>query len=228
MIYERILARLVWLLVSIWSRTVTFRMLNNEVRERMAAKGQNCIYAFWHGSLLMLLQSHHDSRLVIPVSESRDGDFVARVITYFGFETARGSSKRKGHKALLSLITKMRQGKNVGISVDGPRGPLHRVKPGVVFLAGALHAPIIPVATAAKRFWTLEKSWDKHTVPAPFSEGLILFGEPLYVNGTAEKELAACQRHLEAELQRLTEAAEVRMACSSEMVSPQTMQNGRY
>lgn len=228
MIRERILARITWLLVLVWSKTVKFQIVNQEVRERMAAKGQNCIYAFWHGSLLMLLQSHHDSRLVIPVSESKDGNIVARVITYFGFETARGSSKRKGHKALFSLITKMRQGKNVGISVDGPRGPLHRVKPGAVFLAGASHAPIIPVATAAKRFWTLEKSWDKHTVPVPFTTGLIMFGEPLYVNGTAEEELAACQRHLEAELQRLTEAAEVRMACSSEMVLPQTMQSGRY
>jgi lysophospholipid acyltransferase (LPLAT)-like uncharacterized protein len=228
MIRERILARLVWIIVSVWNKSITFRVLNKEALEQLAAKGQNCIYAFWHGSLLMLLQSCRDSRILIPVSESRDGEFMTWIAKYFGFEVARGSSKRKGHKALLSLVRGMREGKNVGITVDGPRGPLHQVKPGTVFLAGALNAPIIPVAVAAKRAWILEKSWDKLIIPVPFTEVLILCGEPLYVNSTSDEELASGQKRLEAELVRLTHAAGAHVARRAEMVAPQTMNSGPY
>jgi len=207
MILNKFLARLVWVIVLLWSKTIKFRMVNMDVRERFLARGENCIYAFWHGSLLMLLQSHHDSGLLIPVSESKDGEFITRVIINFGFEVARGSSKRKGDKALLSLINKMRKGKNVGITVDGPRGPLHKVKKGVAFLAGVSKTPIVPVAIAAKRFWTLNRSWDKLIIPIPFTEGLIMLGDPIYVSGTTEQEIESIQKKLEMELIRLTRTA---------------------
>jgi lysophospholipid acyltransferase (LPLAT)-like uncharacterized protein len=161
----------------------------------------------------MLLQGHHDSGLLIPVSESRDGEIIAQVIKNFGFEVARGSSRRKGHKALLALISSMRKGKkNVGITVDGPRGPLHKVKKGALFLAAVSKAPIVPVVTAAKRAWVLEKSWDKLIVPVPFTEGLVMLGEPFYINSTSEEDLDSGQKRLEADLQRLMRAAQTQVA----------------
>ena len=211
MIRYRILAYITWVIVLLWSKTVKFYAVNEEVRKQLAAKGQNCIYAFWHGSLLMLLQAHHDSGLLIPVSESRDGEFITRVIKNFGLEVARGSSKRKGHKALLALISRMRKGENVGITVDGPRGPLHQVKAGTLFLAGVSKAPIIPVAVSAKRCWVLNKSWDRLMVPVPFTKGLIMFGNPLYINGTSEEEIESGKRKLEADLQRLSQAAQAHL-----------------
>lgn len=215
MIIIRIFARITWVIVLLWSKTIKFRMLNKEVQEQLIAKGENCIYAFWHGSLFTLLQAHHDSRLLIPVSESKDGEFVAQVISNFGFEVARGSSKRKGHKALLSLISRMRkEKKNVGITVDGPRGPLHKVKKGALFLAGVSKAAIVPVATGAKRSWVLNKSWDKIALPLPFTEGLVILGDPIYINSTSEEDLALGQKKLETELNRLTQMAQVYAAAT--------------
>jgi lysophospholipid acyltransferase (LPLAT)-like uncharacterized protein len=207
MVRNKLLARILWIVVFLWSKTIRFRTVNMEVRKQFLARGENCIFAFWHGSLLMLLQAHHDSDLLIPVSESRDGEFITRVITNFGFEVARGSSKRKGDKALLSLISKMRKGKNVGITVDGPRGPLHKVKKGVAFLAGVSKTAIVPVATAARRSWILKRSWDKLVIPLPFTQGLIMLGDPIYVSGTSDQEIAFIQKQLEAELKRLTRLA---------------------
>ena len=216
-IHKRILARIVWFIVLLWSKSITFHLANKEVLDRLAEKGENCIYAFWHGSLLLLLQGHHNSGLLIPVSESRDGEFITQVIRNFGFEVARGSSKRKGHKALFSLISSMRKRKkNVGITVDGPRGPLHKVKQGAVFLAGVSKAPIVPVATAAKRAWVPKKSWDKLTVPVPFTKGLVMLGEPFYINSTSKEDLESGQKKLEDDLQRLTKAAQAQVAVGND------------
>ena len=181
------------------------RFENREVRERLSAEGKSVIYAFFHGDLLTLLLTHRDARLLVPISESRDGEIVARVLCRFGFEVVRGSSKRHGHRALLALVRGMREGRTVAIAVDGPRGPLQEVKTGAVFLAGTSHAPIIPVAAAAKHAAVVEKSWDKLMVPMPFTECFVRFGDPIHVNGTSGDAIASGQRQLEAALQRLTQ-----------------------
>ncbi len=193
-----IIAWTTWLLVSLWSRTIKVRFVNREVPERLAAEGKNIIYAFFHGDLFLLPHTHRDSGVVIPVSESRDGEIMARVLRHFGFAVVRGSTRRRGHKALLALINGMRNGQTAAFAVDGPRGPLHEVKKGALFLAGLLRAPIVPVAVSAKRFLVLEKSWDRLMVPAPFTEGMIRYGDPIYVNGTSESEINEAQKKLEA------------------------------
>jgi lysophospholipid acyltransferase (LPLAT)-like uncharacterized protein len=144
---------------------------------------------------------------MIMVSESRDGDIAARTLRNFGFEVVRGSSKRKGCRALIGLITGMRQKRSVAITVDGPRGPRHEAKEGAVFLAGKMQAPIIPVATGVKRRRILERTWDRFIVPAPFTEGVILYGEPIIVNGISKEEIESRCRELETTLQRLTQDA---------------------
>ncbi len=193
-----IIAWTTWLFVSLWSRSIKVRFVNREVPEQLVAEGKNIIYTFFHGDLFLLPHTHRDSGVVIPVSESRDGEIMARVLRHFGFAVVRGSTKRRGHKALLSLINGMRKGQTAALAVDGPRGPLHEVKKGALFLAGLLRAPIVPVAVSAKRFFVLEKSWDRLMVPAPFTEGMIRYGDPIYVNGTSEREITEAQKKLEA------------------------------
>jgi len=202
-----LLAWTAWPVVSLWSRSIRTRFENREVRERLSAEGKSCIYAFFHGDLFALLLSHRDVRFLVPISESRDGEIIARVLSRFGFEVVRGSSKRHGHKALLALVRGMREGKTVAIAVDGPRGPLHEVKTGAVFLAGTSHAPIIPVAAAATHAAVMDRSWDKLMVPAPFTECLVRYGDPIHVNGTSSDAIESGQRRLEAALQRLTHEA---------------------
>jgi len=176
------------------------RFVNREIPDRLIAEGQNIIYAFFHGDLFLLLYLYRDSGVVIPASESRDGEIMAQLLRRFGFSIVRGSTKRKGQKALLGLINSLRKGKNAAVAVDGPRGPLREVKAGVVFLAGATKAPIIPVIITLKRFWVIEKSWDKLMIPVPFTEGYMIFGDPIYVNGTLNDEIESARRKIEANL----------------------------
>ena len=207
MMLQRKLSFFLWTVVILWSRTLRVHLVNREVTDRFAAEGRNVIYAFWHDGVFLLPFAHRKSGVMIMVSESRDGDIAARILRHFGFDVIRGSSKRRGFRALIGLITGMRQGRSVAITVDGPRGPRHVAKEGAVFLAGKMRSPIIPAATGAKRCWALEKTWDRFIVPAPFTEGVVLFGEPIKVNGTSKEEIESRRRELETTLRSLTQDA---------------------
>jgi lysophospholipid acyltransferase (LPLAT)-like uncharacterized protein len=204
----KLLSILGWAVLSLLSRTIRLKFVNKEVPDRLRADGKNIIYAFWHGRQLLLFHSHRNSGVVIPASESRDGDIQAGILKRFGFEVVRGSSKRKGERALLGLVDGLRRGKNIALAVDGPRGPIYEVKQGVTYLAGKLDKPIIPVATSAKRHWILNKIWDKYMIPVPFTRGVVLYGEPLVVRGTSEEELEAKRKELEARLNGLMAQAD--------------------
>ena len=146
--------------------------------------------------------------VIIPASESRDGDIQAVVLRRFGFEVVRGSSKRKGGRALLGMVDGLRRGKDIALAVDGPRGPICEVKQGVTYLAGKLDKPIIPVATGAKRRWILEKIWDKYMLPVPFTNGVVVYGRPVIVQGTSEEELEAKRKELQTALNDVTNEAD--------------------
>ena len=208
MFRARVLSFIGWIVLSLWSRTVRIQFVNKAVPDRLASEGKNVIYAFWHGRQFLLFHSHRNTGIVIPASESRDGEIQARILKYFGFEVVRGSSKRKGDRALLGLVDRLRKGKNLALAVDGPRGPIYEAKQGVMYMAGKLNKPIVPVMTGAKRFWLLEKIWDKYLLPKPFTRGVIMYGEAIVVNGISEEELETKRKELESALNRLMAQAD--------------------
>lgn len=208
MIREKVLSFIGWVLISIWSRTVRIQLIEKEIPDRLRAEGNNLIYAFWHGRQFLLFHSHRNTGIVIPASESRDGDIQAGVLQHFGFDVVRGSSKRKGDRALLGLVDGLRKGKDIALAVDGPRGPIYEVKQGITYLAGKLNKPIVPVSTSAKRFWILEKIWDKYMLPVPFTRGVIVYGEPIIVRGIQEEELESKRRELTDALNRVMNRAD--------------------
>ncbi len=207
MFRARMLSLIAWAALSIWSRTLRIRYVNRTIPERLKAEGKNFIYAFWHGRQFILFHSHRNTGIIIPASESRDGEIQAGILKYFGFDVVRGSSKRKGDRDLLGLVDGLRKGKTIALAVDGPRGPIYDVKQGVTYLAGKLDKQIVPVATSARRFWILEKIWDKYMLPVPFTNAVIMYGEPIIVSGISETELELKRKELETALNKLmTEA----------------------
>lgn len=208
MLRAKVLGFIGWLLITLWSITVRLRFVNRHIPAGLKAAGKNVIYAFWHGRQLLLFYSHRNRGVIIPASESRDGDIQAVVLRRFGFEVVRGSSKRKGGRALLGMVDGLRRGKDIALAVDGPRGPICEVKQGVTYLAGKLDKPIIPVATGAKRRWILEKIWDKYMLPVPFTNGVVVYGRPVIVQGTSEEELEAKRKELQTALNDVTNEAD--------------------
>ena len=208
MLRARFLSCIGWILIDLWSRTLRIRRVRQEVPQGFQEAGQNFIYAFWHGRQFLLFHTHRNCHAVIPASESRDGEIQARILARFGFDVVRGSTKRKGERALLGLVDALRKGKDIALAVDGPRGPVYEVKQGITYLAGKLGKPIVPVATGARRRWVLEKIWDKYLLPKPFSDCVVIYGPPITVNGISPEELEEKRKQLSDALNLVTREAD--------------------
>ena len=65
------------------------------------------------------------------------------------------------------------------MAVDGPKGPLYEVKPGVFELSRLANALIVPTGVAASKAHVFKKSWNKAILPWPFTRLVIYFDEPL-------------------------------------------------
>ncbi len=158
----------------------------------------------WHRSLLIAAYCWRDRGLVIPVSRSRDGDWIDSVLGRLGFaESARGSSSRGATTLLRELIRRVRRGETIGMLPDGPRGPSGVAKPGIVALARMTGAALVPVGIAARPVWRFA-SWDRAELPRPFARVQCVYGEPLRVPGDAGPEALEQERlRLEAALDRV-------------------------
>jgi lysophospholipid acyltransferase (LPLAT)-like uncharacterized protein len=92
----------------------------------------------------------------------------------------RGSSSKGGRQALREIKKLVHEGYRVGHIVDGPRGPLGVVKPGLLLIAQASGMPIVPVITSAEKKWVFN-SWDRFMVPKPFSRVIIRFSDEIRI-----------------------------------------------
>ncbi|MCK4378799.1 MAG: lysophospholipid acyltransferase family protein [Deltaproteobacteria bacterium] len=145
-----------------------------------ACRRQNkgVIYVSWHDQLLLMVKSVSSHGAKILISSSKDGEIIARTMRYFGHETVRGSSTRGGIAAMREMIALAKGSADLGITPDGPKGPRHQVKPGVVQLARLSGRSILPVAFACSRGRRFN-SWDRFLLPFPFGRGAFVIGEPL-------------------------------------------------
>jgi len=74
--------------------------------------------------------------------------------------------------------------------VDGPRGPLHQVKPGALLAARAAGGLIVPITARSSRAFIFRRAWDRYALPRPFAEVTIAVGSPLDPVHTSTGELA--------------------------------------
>lgn len=177
---------------------------DERVRER-ERRGEPFILAFWHRHLLLMPYAYRGRRISVLVSQSRDGELIARTVARLGIDSSRGSSSRGGIVGMRSLLRKAAEGWDIAFTPDGPRGPLREVQPGVILAAAATGLPIQPVAIAASRAKLL-RSWDRFVVPLPFSAVHFVYGEPLVVERRGNLEQAAAE--LKARLDAAEAAAE--------------------
>jgi lysophospholipid acyltransferase (LPLAT)-like uncharacterized protein len=141
-----------YLLMRFLGLTIRFEFVHHErLKELLSRKGQRVIYCFWHDRLFMMPFIAIGKRVSILISQHRDGEYISRIVSWFGYETIRGSSTRGGSLALRQMIKAMRGGCHGAITPDGPRGPRHRVKEGALVLAGMAGAPLVPVAFGSSK-----------------------------------------------------------------------------
>jgi lysophospholipid acyltransferase (LPLAT)-like uncharacterized protein len=164
-----------------------WKTLRAEVVEHPLPAGfdpRRVIYGFWHGRYLLLLPAFRNRGITVLTELSWAGRVQGRITRSFGFRIVLGSSRRKAVRALAEMKRAIEDGSPGAFTLDGPRGPIHRSKPGVLLLAKKLGAPIIPAATTADRAWVLAGTWDRFLVPKPFAKVYVATGPP--IPGSAE------------------------------------------
>jgi lysophospholipid acyltransferase (LPLAT)-like uncharacterized protein len=193
---------LIWLI----GKTLRIHFKDKERLDQFRARRQAVILTFWHNQIFSQTYLFRFQQIVVMTSRHFDGEYIGRIIGSFGYGTARGSSTRGAVRALLELNKHLAEGRDVALTVDGPRGPVYRAKAGSVFLARKSGAPIIPMHCEPEAFWELN-SWDRFRIPKPFTRVLLKFGEPIFVS--PQEDESACVKRFQDELDR------IRLYCES-------------
>jgi hypothetical protein len=147
------------------------------------------LVAFWHGEILMnpfmYKKIFKDVNMSLLISDHFDGEMIAKSVSYFGFDTIRGSSTRGGIKALKESFRKIDNGFSIAITPDGPKGPRHSVADGIVAIAQKKELKIVVFNYTASSFWQM-KSWDRFIIPKPFSRLDFYASEPFLVTNMSK------------------------------------------
>ena len=129
------------------------------------------IFACWHGELLMLPYLYLKYRKIphakVLISSHFDGMLISKTIKYFGLETISGSTNRNATRVLMQGIKALKDGYDIGITPDGPKGPRHEVADGIIAMAKKTDAEIVLVEMKPTKFWQL-KSWDRFVISKHF------------------------------------------------------------
>lgn len=165
---------LLWLLalvVRAWCRTLRFTE-DAKTRRVLAADSGPVAVTLWHNRLFVsseIFRRHLRHRRIHGlVSASKDGAWLAAFYRLIGLRPVRGSSSNFGREAARQLIDVIREGHDVGITPDGPRGPVYSVEPGVLVVTRRTGAPMLLLGVEFTRAWRLG-SWDRFYIPHPFS-----------------------------------------------------------
>jgi hypothetical protein len=166
------------------------------------------IASSWHSCIIPATYICRDLGIRVMSSNSYDGEYMGRIIHKFGFVAVKGSSSRNAVRALLGLRRALEAGWTVSFTLDGPRGPRYKVKPGPVALARSSGVPMSMFHMAVDRAWVLN-TWDRLMIPKPFSRVLVRFGKLIPVpETTADADLERYQQDLQDSLDRVREFAE--------------------
>lgn len=204
----------------IWAGSLIIRLLGPTLRVCVSREDgapetidqRPLIASFWHACQIPATYLFRDFGIRVMSSNSYDGEYMGRIIRKFGFVAVKGSSSRNAVRALLGLRRALDEGWTVAFTLDGPRGPRYKVKPGPVALGRSSGVPLAMFHIAVEKAWVLN-TWDRLIIPRPFSRTLIRLGKIIQVPSDAtDEDLERYTAELQAALDRVREFAEANVS----------------
>lgn len=212
---ETIVPILGFLYIRLLKATVRLRYDGLEHLEEVRRSGR-FILALWHSRFAMMRYGYPGDSLAVLISLHRDAQMLGRTLRWLGLDTVDGSSTRGGAAGLREILRRVRDGWDIAITPDGPKGPRRRLKPGVITTARLAGIPILPATFSAKPAKRI-RSWDRTLLPWPFARGLILYGAPIRVPRDAgEREQERLRLLVEEAMNRLADEADRRTGIGPE------------
>ena len=168
--WRRLAVWLLGLLAQVWGRSLRFE-LTEEDRRNITKNDEPLSIVLWHNRLFLaaeIVRRYRRRPAYALVSASQDGAWLAAFFAAVGLRSVRGSSSHFGREAASALIEKLRGGADIGITPDGPRGPMYEFKGGAYIVTRRAGTPALLLGArfaAARRL----RSWDGFYLPRPFS-----------------------------------------------------------
>lgn len=196
-----------YLAVLLIGRTLRWQVFGREHYDALHSAGSPVMLAFWHSDIFSAIWAWRKRGIVVMVSQNFDGEYVTQIIRKHGYRVARGSSSRRASRVTVEMIREARKGRDIAVTPDGPRGPRHVAKAGLVLIAKAAAVPVLCFHIAAERSWTFSRSWDRTEIPRPFSRAALFVAPPIVVGAEAseeeqERKLAEVQATLDGLVER--------------------------
>lgn len=184
------LQNIFYYLIRAYSWTFRLRVENEKPWLDYLQSGGKILLCCWHQqffSAVRYFKNYAPYHPALMISQSKDGDVIARIAEKTGWHTVRGSSSKDGGPALKDMIAHLLRHGFAGHILDGPRGPAGVVKAGVIRLAQVKGTFVVPIYAAADRAWYF-KSWDRFMLPKPFARVTLRYGEMLDLTSKADEE----------------------------------------
>ena len=184
----RVVSFLVYWLVRLIIPTLRLRVIGEERVREIQQEGKGIILLTWHGRTIIPICRFRKRGYWAMISTSRDGEYQNRIFQRFGWQTVRGSTSARGAvQAALTITKQLKRGGTLAHTPDGPRGPIHIVQPGAIFLAQKSGSPIIPVGISAYPR-KLAPAWDQYMIPMPFARAVWIYGDPIHIPADAKSD----------------------------------------
>ena len=191
----RIIGFLYWLLMLVLNRTYRFKVVGLEQILELKKKEQNVIFVFWHNSSFtlfyiykVLLKNYEAALFTTNAPQGKILAYIGEKFKLSHVDVPMNMDFAAGAKGALLMLKLIEQGQDAIIAIDGPSGPIYKVKPGALYLSQRSGKAIIPCAVAASSKLTLGYRWDKYFVPLPFAKVILAFGQPVRQPTPAELE----------------------------------------
>ncbi len=165
-----ILGFIVWIIYKIISSTWRTKISEPPEMIQELEQKKGLILAHFHGDEIALISLVKKYKISTMTSTSKDGEIMNTTLNLLGAKTSRGSSTRGGIGALKGLVRLSKEGRSASFAIDGPKGPLHEVKPGVFEFSRLTGANIYACGVFCDRAWHFPKSWNKAYFPKPFAK----------------------------------------------------------
>ncbi len=150
--------------------SLIYRLLIKSYRINIdSTSTNNCfVLGVWHQDLPIALAYFKHRQMGILLSMSDDANHFESALLKLNYKLFRGSSSRN-FKTTRHLIKHLKNGKPVGMALDGPKGPKKVEKPGTQWLAHKSQKPFIELSVEYHNYWELN-TWDNMKIPKPFSK----------------------------------------------------------
>ncbi len=191
-------APVIWLgsqLLALWLRFVyaTSRVEKQCSAESLPYMGgeKTAIFCFWHGRMVMQpFTRPKGRRLAVLISRHADGRMISAIVRRLSIETVHGSRGKGVRPALEGMLGVLKEGGNVAITPDGPRGPQQKAAEGAAYVALQSGMPIIGTSFASTKHIRF-KTWDRFMLPKPFGRIVFVIAAPIFLSGESSDEAIA-------------------------------------